>query len=292
MAEVLERAGRSVVTVNEGGRRGVSGTVWRDGLVVTADHTIRDLNEVTLVLPDGSAGKGTVAGRDATTDLALLKLGAPLTSHAEFADAAQLRTGHFVLALGRRANSGVVASHGMLSAVGGSWRSWYGGRIDQWLRLDVHPFTGFSGGPLVDAEGRVIGINTSGPRRSVMTLPATTVNRVVDQLLKRGKITRGYLGIGLQPVDLTKQMRTATGQERGRALLVAMVEPGGPAEKAGIMIGDILVALEGKPLASRSDLQDVTDSERVGKSVQLRILRGGAARDVAVTIGERDQSLA
>jgi S1-C subfamily serine protease len=255
---------------------------------VTAEHTIRDQQEVTLVLPDGGSAAGSVAGRDASTDIAVIKVNGSAATPAEVADAAQLRVGNIVLAVGRRAKTSIIASYGIISGIGGSWRTWQGGRIDQWLRLDLDPFTGFSGGPLVDAQGRAIGINTSGPRRSIMTIPAATVNRVVDQLLKRGKISRGYLGIGLQPVELTQQMQAASGPERGRALLVAMVEPGGPADKAGVLIGDIVTGIDGKPLKSRTDVQEMLDAERVGKKAQLRVLRGGAVREISVTVGERE----
>ena len=170
-AEVVEHVGRSIVSVNEGGRAGVSGTIWRDGLVVTAEHTIRGQQELTIELSAGTSSAAAVIGRDPTTDIALLRLKDSVMAAGEFADAAQIRVGHFVLAIGRRGKQGLAASHGIISALGGAWRTWRGGRIDQSFRLDLLPFTGFSGGPLVNAQGKVIGINTSGPRRSVMTIP-------------------------------------------------------------------------------------------------------------------------
>ena len=238
LAESVKRAGRGVVSVNEGGRAGVSGTVWRDGLVVTAEHTIRDHQDLTIELPSGSSS-ATVIGRDPTTDIALLRLKDTVPAAADFLGAEQIRVGNFVLAVGRRAKHGLMASHGIVSALGGPWRTWRGGRIDQWFRLDLVPFTGFSGGPLIDAEGKVIGINTSGPRRSVMTIPVATVNRIVDQLLSKGRIARGFLGLALQPVRLQNAPAFSVGAA-GRGLLVVMVEPGGQAEKGGMMIGDIL----------------------------------------------------
>ncbi len=285
-ADAVERAGRSVVSVKEGGRAGVSGTLWRDGLVVTAEHTIRGQQELTIELPAGGSSSATVVGRDPTTDVALLRLKDNLPASTEFADAAQIRVGNLVLAVGRRIKHGLAASHGIISALGAAWRTWRGGRIDQWFRLDLLPFTGFSGGPLVDAQGKVIGINTSGPRRSVMTIPTATVNRVVDQLLVKGRIARGFLGVALQPVKLPGP-RSSSGAGSGRGLLVIMVEPGGPAEKGGLMIGDIVVALGDKPLADPADLQAALDPEQVGKTVQLRILRGGQAHDLSLTVAER-----
>ncbi len=285
-ANAVERAGRSIVSVNEGGRAGVSGTLWRDGLVVTAEHTIRGEQELTIELPTGASAAATVIGRDATTDVALLRVKDSLTATAEFADAAQLRVGHFVLAIGRRGKHGLAASHGIISTLGGAWRTWRGGRIDQSFRLDLLPFTGFSGGPLVDAQGNVIGINTSGPRRSVITVPTATVNRVVDLLLAKGRIARGFLGVALQPVRLPN-LPSSGGP--GRGLLVIMLEPGGPAEKSGLMIGDIVLALGDKPVTDTADLQAALDPEQIGKTLKLRVLRGGQAQEIALTIAEQPE---
>lgn len=286
-ANAVERAGRSVISVNEGGRSGVSGTIWRDGLAVTAEHTIREQQELTIELPGGGSSSATVIGRDPTTDIALLRLKETMPAAGDFLDAKQIRVGNFVLAVGRRGKQGLVASHGIVSALSGPWRTWRGGRIDQWFRLDLAPFTGFSGGPLVDAEGKVIGINTSGPRRSVMTIPAATVNRIVDQLLSRGRIARGFLGLGLQPVKLPNLPASSGGA--GRGLLVVTVEPGGPAEKAGMMVGDVVLSVGDKPLPDTMALQAALDPEEVGKTLKVRVLRGGQPHDLSLTVAERPE---
>lgn len=286
LADAVEAAGNSVVAVLEGGRSGVSGTVWRQGIVVTAEHTIRGEDEVTLVLPSGSSVRATVAGRDPSTDVAVLKVSENL-SIAEFADPAEVKTGHVVLAVGRRGEEGVSASFGMVSATGGSWRTWQGGKVDRYLRLDLNPYPGFSGGPLVDARGRVLGINTSGPRRTITTIPNSTVNRVVDALLKKGRIARGYLGIAVQPVAFPETAKNSAGLERNRGLLVITVSEGGPAEKAGVLLGDIIVAVDGVAVAHAADLQSALDPEKVGTAVSLRVLRAGKLQDASVTIGER-----
>jgi S1-C subfamily serine protease len=287
-ANVVERAGRSVISVNEGGRAGVSGTIWRDSLAVTAEHTIRDQQELTIELPGGGSSSATVIGRDPTTDIALLRLKDTVPAGADFLDAQQIRVGNFVLAVGRRGKEGLAASQGIIGALSGAWRTWRGGRIDQWFRLDLVPFTGFSGGPLVDAEGKVIGINTSGPHRSVMTIPAATVNRVVDQLLSKGRIARGFLGLALQPVKFPN-LPASSGGGVGRGLLVVMVEPGGPAEKGGMMIGDIVFAVGNKPLADTMGLQTALDPEEVGKTLKVRVLRGGQPQDLSVIVAERPE---
>jgi S1-C subfamily serine protease len=287
LADAVERASGAVVAVLEGGRGGVSGTVWREGIVVTAEHTIRGDDEVTLVLPSGAEAKAKVAGRDPATDVAVLKVNEKLKS-ADFADSGKIRTGHIVLAVGRREKEGPSASFGLVSAIGGEWRTWQGGRMDKWFRLDLTPYPGFSGGPLIDVSGRVIGINTSGPRRGVLTIPNATVERVVESVLQHGHVTRGYVGIAVQPVAFPASARESLKLENNRGLLVITVAEGSPAEQAGLMIGDIIVAVNGDAVSSPNDLQKVLDPERVGSSATVRLVRAGKAHDSKITIGQRD----
>ncbi len=286
LADAVERAGSAVVAVTEGGRSGVSGVAWRDDIVVTAEHTIRGYDEVTLVLPSGSKSTARVLGRDPTTDVAVLKL-AESVACAEFADSTQVKVGHMVLAIGRRGAEALSASYGIVSATGGAWRTWQGGRVDQWLRLDLNPYPGFSGGPLVDAQGRVLGINTSGPRRTVVTIPNITVDRLVDQLLKHGRIARGYLGVGVQRVALPAAVQQSFGLDRDRGLLVITLLPDSPAERSGLMIGDIIISLENSAVSDAADLQAVLDPENVGKPVRVRMLRAGKPVELTLTVGER-----
>ena len=286
LADAVERAGNSVIAVVDGGREGVSGTIWRDGLAITAEHTIRGLDEVTIVLPSGSKAKARVAGRDHGTDIAILEVPGGLTS-TSFADESQSRVGDIVLAIGRREAEGIAATYGMISAIGGPWRTWQGARVDRWLRLDLNPFTGFSGGPIVNARGEAIGMATSGPRRSAVTIPASTVNRVVDQLQHGGRIARGYLGVGMQPVAFPEGARKSLGISAETGLLVVAVAPGSPAEQAGILLGDIIVMVEGALIQNMQSLQPALDGENIGKPIALDIVRGGQLAKMSVIVGEK-----
>jgi len=288
LADAVERAGKSIITVVEGGREGVSGTVWREGVAITAEHTIRGLDDVTVLLPSGAKAKARVAGRDHGTDIAILEV--PGVPAVAIADESQSRVGDIVLAVGRREAEGIAATYGMISAISGPWRTWQGARVDRWLRLDLNPFTGFSGGPIVNAQGEAIGMATSGPRRSAVTIPASTVNRVVDQLVQRGSIARGYLGVGMQPVAFPEGTRQAVGLKNDRGLLVVAVAPGSPADKSGVLLGDIIVAAEGSPTATVQSLQPFLDSENVGRAIALDVVRGGQLVKVSVTVGEKQRS--
>lgn len=288
LADAVERAGKSVVTVLEGGREGVSGTVWRDGVAVTAEHTIRGLDEVTVLLPTGAKTKARVAGRDHGTDIAILEV--PGVPAASIADDSQSRVGDIALAIGRREVEGLAATYGMISAISGPWRTWQGARVDRWLRLDLNPFTGFSGGPIVNAGGEAIGMATSGPRRSAVTIPASTVNRVLDQFAQRGRIARGYLGVGMQPVAFPEGTRKSLSLNAERGLLVVAVAAGSPADKAAILLGDIIVAAEGSSIQDIQSLQTFLDSENIGKTIVLDVVRGGQIVKISIIVAENLRS--
>ncbi len=290
LADAVERAGQSIVAVNGRGRISSSGVHWQQGVIVAADHTIERDEGVTVTLPDGKTVPATIAGRDPGTDLAVLRIEGANFPPADIGDSAALKIGHIVLAVARPGEGGLGASWGAISSISGAWRTWAGGQIDLMIRPDLTLYPGFSGGPLVDAAGRVVGINTSGLSRSLnLTVPTSTVNRVVEQLLSGGRIARGYLGVAMQPVRLPENMRggLASGTEAG--LIVVSVEEHGPAEAAGIIVGDIITALDGKPVSDTSDVQSVLDPQRVGKPLAVQLLRGGTVTDVNLTVGERPQ---
>jgi len=285
LANTVERAGKSTIAVLEGGRSGVSGTVWREGIAVTIAHTIHSLEEVNVVLPSGTEVKAAVTARDPGTDIAILKLPseAPV---ATLADDAEARAGEVVLSVGRRGNEGLAAAYGIISAVSGAWRTHSGAKVDRWLRLDLNPFPGFSGGPIVNAAGEVLGVAVSGRGRSAAVLPSSTVSRVVDQLLKHGRTVRGYIGVGLQPVVFSEDASQSLGIG-GRGLLITAIAPGSAASEAGLTLGDVIVAADGDPIRSGAGLQWLLDTETVGKSITLGVIRGGRLVNIAVIVREK-----
>ena len=278
LAAAVERAGKSVVAVHARPRFSSSGVIWRPGVIVTAEHTIRREEEITVTLPDGTDRPATLAGADAGTDIAVLKL-AEAAGEAATLSSAELRPGYLALAIGRSENSGVNATLGIISAVSGSWRTWRGGRLDQYIRLDLTMYPSSSGAAVIDTSGAVIGIATSGLSRIAgLAIPGSTINRVTDEILSRGRVARGYLGVGLQPVNVT---------DHQKGLIVLSVEHGGPADKAGLLVGDILLSLGGKTVTDTGDVQTALESVAVGQAIEAALLRGGAARQVTIAVGER-----
>lgn len=288
LADAVEQVGRSVVAVHARGRLPSTGVVWRSGVVVTADHTIEREEGITVTLASGQNVPATIAGRDSGTDIAVLKFDAGETPAAEISDGETLKIGHIVVAVARPGEAGLSASMGVISAVGGPFRSWAGGDVDRLVRPDLTLYPGFSGGPLVDAQGRVAGINTSGLSRSMtLTIPSSTVNRVTEQLLTKGRIARGYLGIGMQPVRLPDTLKNSLGLETETGLIVISVESGGPADQSGVLVGDIVISLDGQTISDTDDVQRVLGPERVGKPLGAQVVRGGALKDLSVVVGER-----
>jgi len=277
LAEVVGRVGRSVVAIDARPRFGSSGVFWRPGVIVTAEHTIRREEEIAVTLPDGVRVEATVAGSDPGTDLAVLKVDA--AGDAAAIAAAVPAPGNLALSIGRSPDSGVNATMGIVSAVSGEWRTWRGGRLDHYIRLDLTVYPSSSGGLVVDTRGEAIGIATSALSRIAgLAIPATTVNRVVDEILARGSVARGYLGVGLQPVELP---------DHHKGLIVLSLEAEGPAAKAGVLIGDVVVSLGGTAVDDTDDIQTVLEKHAAGQTIQAGLVRGGVALSIGIAIGER-----
>lgn len=286
LAVAAEKVGPSVVTVSGRHRLPSSGIVWRSGVVVTANHAVRREEDLSVFLHDGKRAPAKLAGRDPGTDLAILKI-EEAGSVPSFGDPSGLRLGNFVLALGRTRYASLVASAGIIGGLGGEYQTWRGGKVDQNIRLDLSLYPGFSGGPLVSVEGKVLGITTNGLGRGrAVAIPVSTVNRSIDQLLEKGYIPRPYLGIAMQPVSLPESVRSKLKSGAEGGLMVLHVEPSGPAEKAGIVLGDVIVELQAKPALDIRNFRHLLASSKVGDTVKAAVVRAGVPVEVSLTLGE------
>jgi S1-C subfamily serine protease len=240
---------------------------------------------ITVILPDGTEIAAKLAGRDPGSDLAVLRLEKAAAKPAETSSNAKI--GALVLALGRPSREGIEVSLGVISATGGPVRTPQGS-IERFIRTDTTPFPGFSGGPLVDAEGRVMGVNTSGFGRGIaLTLPTDYAWKVADQLVKHGSVQRGYLGIRSEAVKLSAAVEKTLKREQAAGLLVISVEKDSPAEAGGLMVSDILVGIDGHPVSDHDELFDYLSGEAVGKSLPVEVLRGGQPQTLKIKIGAR-----
>jgi S1-C subfamily serine protease len=287
MAAAVQSAGASVVTVDARQRYPASGVVTAPGLVLTASHVVQD-DEIKVTLPDGEELSATLLGRDPNSDLALLKLSAQKGAAASTNENPQI--GQLALALGRPTAEGVQASLGIVSAIGGPVRSHHGGLLESYLRTDAIPYPGFSGGPLVDAEGRILGINTSGLGMGAsLTIPAKLAWKIAKSLEEHGSVKRGYLGVRSQLVELAEDARKGLKREQESGLLIMGVEKNSPASAAGLIVGDVIVGFAGQPVADHDELLLQLNSGVVGKAIDLELLRGGKPETSKVTIGEQEE---
>ena len=309
MADAVESAGASTVTVNARRRMPASGVLYTPHLILTADHVVETDEDIKIGLPNGEELSATLAGRDPGSDLALLRLASPVSQTAS-PTTTEARVGQLALALGRPSGSGIQASLGIVSAIGSAVRVVREGGheehdhqffrhrrhrrghhqvAEQFIRTDAIPFPGFSGGPLVDAAGQVIGINTSGLMRGIsLAIPVARAWQIAASLDQHGSVKRGYLGIRSQPVPLTANLQSTLGREQTAGLLLIWVEEGSPAAKGGLLVGDTLVGLAGDPVSDPEELQLSLSGEVVGQPTSIEVLRGGQLVTVTVTVGERN----
>ena len=287
LAAAVERAGAGTVTVHGRRRQSATGIAWGDdGLVLTASHVVEREDDLTVGLPEGSTVAATFVARDPGSDVALIRAAQPVAPIER--SAAPARPGHLVLAVGRPDDQGLQASFGGVSVVSGPWKTKTGLTVDGFIRADVAMLPGFSGGPLVDTDGKLVGMTSSHlGRGGGMALPVGALESLVATLLEHGKVRRGYLGVGAQSVPLPEALRAHAGEGQAHGLIVVMVEEGGPAEVAGVMIGDVLLSVAGSPVASVEDLQQHLSGDHVGTEVAVAIVRGGERHELGVTVGER-----
>jgi S1-C subfamily serine protease len=287
-AAAAEQAGGSVVAVHARRWMPTSGIEWKKGVIVTAHHGVRRDEEIKVSLGGDRVVAAKLAGRDPSTDLAVLRIEESTARGPKFGDSTQLRLGHLVLALGRTRRGDLVASSGMVGGFSGKWKSFRGGQLDQHIRLDLALYPGFSGGPLVNARGEIVGINTRGLSRGrAVTVPVATVNRVVEELLEKGHIARPYLGIAMQPVTLPAGVTALAGRQAHIGLVVMHAESGGPAEKAGVLLGDVVVGIAGKSVEDVDTIQTLLATAKVGDTVAAEVYRGGQMKQLSIVLGER-----
>ena len=285
MADAVEKISKSVVRVNGRRRRPASGVVYAQNAVLTASHVLEREEDLSVVTADGRTLPAKFVGRDPSSDLAVLSVEG-LDVEAALAGG-EPRIGQLALAVGSPGRGdGSRASLGVVSSVGGPMRTWRGPRLERYIQTDATPYPGFSGGPLADARGNVLGIMTTGlARGAALAIPADIAWRVAKTIEERGSLKRGYLGILSQPVQLPDGQRLGLAQRGG--LLVVGVEDGSPADRSGLIIGDILATLDGQPVEDTEDLLVLLTGERVGREVPVKVIRGGELQELQVTVGER-----
>jgi S1-C subfamily serine protease len=286
LTAAVEKAGASTVTVDARKRYPASGIVYAEDLVLTADHVVTRDENIKVILPDGTSLAAAIAGRDPGSDLALLRVAEKALAPARTSDA--INVGQLVLALGRPNSEGMQASWGIVTSINGPARTFGGGMLDEFIRTETTPYPGFSGGPLVNSEGEVLGLNTSGlTRGSSLTIPNKVAWRVAEALAAHGSVKRGYLGVRTQPVEIPEVARQGLKREQEHGLLVLWLEEDGPAANGGLLVGDILVALNGQSVGDPDDLFSALKSDTVGKEIAVEVLRGGRPETIQVRVGER-----
>ncbi|MEZ4593041.1 MAG: trypsin-like peptidase domain-containing protein [Chloroflexota bacterium] len=285
MGTAVSQADSGIVRVEGRRRLGATGIVWAEGLILTANHVVNHDDGLKIGLPNGEHASASLVGRDPSTDLALLKTDASGLTPLTEGNKQELGVGNLVLALGRPGRT-VQATLGIVSALGDGWRTRLGGQIDRYLQTDVVMYPGFSGGPLINTAGQLIGLNTSALGRGVsLTIPTQTLARVAEALQTHGQVQRGYVGVSTQRVHLPDDLKAALNQKRG--LLVVSVETDSPAAKAGLTMGDTLVSFADNPVQSHDDLLALLAGDVVGTAVPAKFVRGGQVHTTDITVVAR-----
>ncbi len=290
LAQATGRASAGVVAVHTEARGSSSGVVWRSGVIVTSEHALRQDEEIRVTLPDGRVAPASLVGRDPSTDIAVLRCAEADASVPGFGDVAALKPGSITLVVGRTRVSRPVAALGVVSLVVPERRTWTGASLAPYIRLDIGLQPTAVGGAVSDAHGDIVGFATPRfARLSAVAVPASVIDKVTDTLLKQGRIPRGYLGVGLQPLRLPNGLRETLQRtdKTATAVIVLEIHPGGPADKAGIVIGDILVSIGGHPITRPDDVQSLLTEDAIGESLMLRFVRGGSVQEGSIVVAER-----
>lgn len=287
LASAAGRAAGSVVTVHGRPRIPSSGIVWRNGLVLTSDAGLRREEELRVTLPDGATVPATLKGRDGSTDLALLACDTGSAAPVTFTGATP-QPGALILTVGRTADTGPIVTWGVVSGVSGSWQTWRGGKLDQFVRLDSAIYPTSAGGAVVDSSGSVLGMVAVGlSRSSVLAVTRGTLDRVAEMLLSKGRVARGYIGVGLQTVAIPASLQQQLAIQQDTGVMALSVEENGPAARAGLMLGDVLLAVRGQALTRPEALHQALDPASVGQALPFTILRGAALHPITIQVAER-----
>ncbi len=286
MADAVEHVAPAVVLVNGRGGQPASGLVYAPELILTADHVLQQA-EITIETHDKRKLAAQVVGRDAASDLAVLRV-AGLELEAATASTEDARVGQLTMAIGRTNEEGPMASSGVVSAIGGPLRNGRGVLLERYLRTDAIPYPGFSGGALIDMQGHVLGLLTTGLAQGLtLAIPIQNAITIAETLARQGHVKRGFLGISSQLVELPAAQRPEGTQEQEYGLLIVKVDENSPAQKGGILLGDILVKLDGHAIRDSEDLQVILAGDRAGKTVPVEVIRGNQLHTLSVTIGQR-----
>jgi S1-C subfamily serine protease len=286
LADLVERAGQSAVAIEARHRIGSSGFLWKSGFIVTAEHAIRRDEDIPVILPGGNRASAELVGRDPGTDIAVLRIDG--ASAPALTPAPQLRSGEIVLAVGRH-GPGALAALGIVSTAAGPWKTWRGGQLDSLLRLDIGAYPRSSGSAVVDTQGRFAGMLTTGLTRTApVAIPTAAIDRIAAELVEHGRVPRGYLGVGLQPIPLPAAYATLLNRPQRSGVMVLSVEPNGPAENGGILLGDVVVEIGGQPVTDTDDVQ-IALRGSIGRALPVVVLRSGQRAEFGVTIGERPE---
>jgi len=291
LAALVEQVAANVVAIHVGRCESISGVVWRDGLIVTAAHALGRVHDIALTLPDGTRATAQLAGADGSTDLAALRFDSLNAPPLASSDAAAVQAGHWVMAVARNARNDVTVDHGLIARAGGAWQTWRGGRIDRLLRLDGALAASFAGAPIVSADGSAIGIGTPALARGYgIAIPTSTVNRVVDELLAKGRIMRGWFGVSTQTVALSETQTKTLALADPHGALVTSIAEDSPAAQGGLLLGDILIDIDGQRVTDIESVQAALAATRVGQRVTTSVVRAGQRLATEVTVGERPRA--
>jgi S1-C subfamily serine protease len=289
LAEIVQNISRYVVSVRARRHYPSSGLRWAPDVIATASHTVQRDEDITVSLADGATVEASLIGRDPGSDLAVLRLeddAGPFAGDRDVSDA--VKAGELALVVGRSPDSGVNASLGIISAASGPWRTWRGGHLDAYIRLDARLFPQSSGGAVVNGRGEIIGIATSALSRIAgLAIPVSTIKSVTGKLIERGFLPRGYLGIGVQPVPISEGLRQKLSISNQRGLIVLTVESNGPAEQGGILPGDIVFKVNDLAIERTEDLQAFSESAVIGASARVKFVRGGTLNESTIIVAER-----